>query len=51
MQKHLPKLMDISNETEATRALYGIGVQATENFGRQCLLARRSPRRASASSR
>ncbi len=41
MQKDLPKVMDIANETEATRALYGIGEQATENFGRQCLLARR----------
>jgi hypothetical protein len=41
MQKELPKLMDISNETAATRALYGIGEQTTETFGRQCLLARR----------
>lgn len=41
MQKDLPKLMDISNEAAATRSLYGIGEQATEGFGRQCLLARR----------
>jgi hypothetical protein len=41
MQKDLPKLMDTANESAATRALYGIGEQATENFGRQCLLARR----------
>jgi hypothetical protein len=41
MQKDLPKVLDIANETAATRALYGIGEQATENFGRQCLLARR----------
>ena len=41
MQKDMPKLMDLANETEATKALYGIGEQATENFGRQCLLARR----------
>jgi hypothetical protein len=40
MQKDLPKVLDISNETAATKALYGIGDQATENFGRQCLLAR-----------
>ena len=40
MQKDLPKVLDISNETAATKALYGIGEQATENFGRQCLLAR-----------
>jgi hypothetical protein len=41
MQKDLPKLMDLDRETAATKALYGIGEQATENFGRQCLLARR----------
>ncbi len=41
MQKDMPKLMDLSSEPEATKALYGIGEQATETFGRQCLLARR----------
>jgi hypothetical protein len=41
MQKDLPKLMDLSQETTATQQLYGIGTAATENFGRQCLLARR----------
>jgi hypothetical protein len=41
MQKDLPKVMDVSGESAATKALYGIGEQATENFGRQCLLARR----------
>jgi hypothetical protein len=41
MQKDLPRLMDIANESAATRALYGIGEQTTEGFGRQCLLARR----------
>src|SRR5262249_16246120 len=41
MQKDLPKVMDIANETAATKALYGIGEQATQNFGRECLLARR----------
>jgi Protein of unknown function (DUF1501) len=41
MQKDLPKLMDLANETAATKALYGVGDQATDNFGRQCLLARR----------
>jgi hypothetical protein len=41
MQKDMPKLMDVANESAATKALYGIGEQATENFGRQCLLARR----------
>jgi hypothetical protein len=41
MQKDLPKVMDLANESAATRALYGIGEQATDGFGRQCLLARR----------
>ncbi len=40
MQNDLPKVLDISNEPAATKALYGIGEQATDNFGRQCLLAR-----------
>jgi hypothetical protein len=41
MQKDLPKVMDISKESDETKALYGIGQQTTESFGRQCLLARR----------
>jgi hypothetical protein len=41
MQKDLPKVIDLANETTATKALYGIGDQATDVFGRQCLLARR----------
>jgi hypothetical protein len=41
MQKDMPKLMDVSKETTATKELYGIGTQATDAFGRQCLLARR----------
>jgi hypothetical protein len=41
MQKDLPKVMDLANESAATKALYGIGEQATDGFGRQCLLARR----------
>jgi hypothetical protein len=41
MQKDLPKVMDISGETAATREMYCIGEQATETFGRQCLTARR----------
>jgi hypothetical protein len=41
MQKDLPKVLDLANESAATKALYGIGEQATDNFGRQCLLARR----------
>jgi hypothetical protein len=41
MQKDLPKLMDLANESAATKALYGVGEQSTDNFGRQCLVARR----------
>ncbi len=41
MQTEAPDLMDISKETKATRDLYGIGDEHTDNFGRQCLLARR----------
>src|SRR5262249_14028758 len=41
MEKEVRKVMDLANETAATKALYGIGEQATEGFGRQCLLARR----------
>jgi hypothetical protein len=41
MQKDLPKLMELDSESKATKALYGIGEQATNSFGQQCLLARR----------
>ena len=41
MQTEAPGVMDISGETEATMKLYGIDQPQTENFGRQCLLARR----------
>ncbi|HTI72863.1 MAG TPA: DUF1501 domain-containing protein [Candidatus Limnocylindria bacterium] len=41
MQSEVPHLLDISGETEATRKLYGIGDSVTDDFGRQCLLARR----------
>ncbi len=41
MQKDLPKLMDLSTETKEMKASYGIGEQPTDNFGKQCLLARK----------
>ncbi|MFO0867990.1 MAG: DUF1501 domain-containing protein [Pirellulales bacterium] len=41
MQNDAPDVLDLSRETAATLAEYGIGDKATENFGRQCLLARR----------
>ena len=41
MQVEAPDVFDVMRETEATRALYGIGEEATDNFGRKCLMARR----------
>src|SRR5262245_9699241 len=41
MEGALPRVMDISDETEATQKAYGMGIKGTANFGRQCLLARR----------
>ena len=41
MQSHGPPLMDLSAESPSTLALYGIHEPATDDFGRQCLLARR----------
>jgi hypothetical protein len=41
MQAEAPELQDISGESEATRKLYGLDNPITEDFGRQCLMARR----------
>jgi hypothetical protein len=41
MQTHAPAVLDLSTESASTLRLYGIGEDATDNFGRQCLLARR----------
>jgi hypothetical protein len=41
MQRAMPEAQDLSRETGATLSLYGIDEPATENFGRQCLMARR----------
>jgi len=41
MQNNAPDTLDLSKETEATKKLYGIGEGKTDNFGRQCLMARR----------
>ncbi|MCA9137518.1 MAG: DUF1501 domain-containing protein [Planctomycetales bacterium] len=41
MQAETPALMDLGNETASTLALYGIDDGPTDNYGRQCLLARR----------
>jgi len=41
MQSEVPGLLDLAEETEATRKLYGLDEKDTEEFGRACLLARR----------
>ena len=41
MQAEAPEVMDISRETEATHAQYGVGSEPTDEYARQCLLARR----------
>ncbi len=41
MQLNAPGLTDISGESDATKAIYGIGEKDTDSFGRQCLMARR----------
>ena len=41
MQANAPEVMDISNESAATKKLYGIDDEPTDNYGRQCLMARR----------
>jgi hypothetical protein len=42
MQNSVPRMMDLSDETQTTLNMYGIGTgQQTDDFGRQCLLARR----------
>lgn len=41
MQDSLPEQVDLNGETQETLNLYGIGNEATDGFGKQCLLARR----------
>jgi hypothetical protein len=41
MQSHAPEAVDISKETEATKAMYGLDRDETKDFGYRCLLARR----------
>lgn len=41
MQDAVPKHMNLSQESQETLDLYGIGKKPTDGFGRQCLLARR----------
>ena len=41
MQGAAPEVLNVESESPETLRLYGIGEDATDNFGRQCLLARR----------
>jgi hypothetical protein len=41
LQLSAPEVLDISRETEATKRLYGLDQPVTEDFGRNCLIARR----------
>jgi uncharacterized protein (DUF1501 family) len=41
MQAHAPEAVDLSQETRATRKLYGLDREQTREFGTRCLLARR----------
>ena len=41
MQTEAPELLDIEKESEATKKIYGIGENHTDEFGRALLLARR----------
>ena len=41
MQDTAPGVLDTAGESQSTLDLYGIGNKVTDDFGRQCLLARR----------
>jgi hypothetical protein len=41
MQQHAPEAVDLSQEFQSTRNLYGVDEEATRDFGTRCLLARR----------
>jgi hypothetical protein len=41
MQSTMPAIMSLNDESNAMLDLYGIGSEPTDNFGRQCLLARK----------
>ncbi|MBY0395451.1 MAG: DUF1501 domain-containing protein [Thermoleophilia bacterium] len=41
LQLSAPEVLDLSGESAATRALYGLDDPETEDFGRNCLVARR----------
>lgn len=41
MQHRVPDIVDLSTEPAHVQRMYGIGQQPTDDFGRQCLMARR----------
>ena len=41
MQNHAPDAMDITQEPEHVKQMYGIGEKGTDSYGQQCLMARR----------
>jgi hypothetical protein len=41
MQTEAPEVFDLSDESQATLDLYGVGREPTDDYGRRCLLARR----------
>lgn len=41
MQSSAPEAVDLNQETEATKKLYGMDDKKTQYFGKQCLMARR----------
>jgi hypothetical protein len=41
MQAEAPQVLDLGRESAATQSAYGVGTEPTDEFARQCLLARR----------
>jgi hypothetical protein len=41
MQAEAPEAVDITQESQQTQSMYGVGQQPTDEFGRNCLVARR----------
>lgn len=41
MQTEAPQIFDLSGETRQTLAMYGVGAEPSDDYGRRCLLARR----------
>jgi hypothetical protein len=41
MQAEAPEVMELSRESAQTQTAYGVGIEPTDEFARQCLLARR----------